>query len=68
MEKKADYTAPISQLTRYRTFEDLKAAPISFPSTKALAERQAEWKEAFVILRASYTEGGRSATKRKKKY
>jgi hypothetical protein len=56
MRKKEKHIAHTSKLDRFRTFQDMKSSPILFPSTKPIAQRQAELNEAFTQLRASYTE------------
>jgi hypothetical protein len=56
MSKKDNHTNQPSKLTRFRSFEEMKASPFEFPSTKTPAKRLAELKEAFAKLRATYSE------------
>jgi hypothetical protein len=55
-KKDNDITEP-SKLTRFRTFEEMKSAPFSFPSTKAPDQLHAERKEVIDHLRSTYLPG-----------
>jgi hypothetical protein len=55
MSKKENHSAEPFKLTVFRSFEEMKSAPPSFPSSKPLAQRQAEHKEAFDQLRAAFS-------------
>jgi len=57
MSKKENHSAEPSKLTVFQSFEEMKSAPPSFPSTKPLAERLAEQKDAFDKLRSASSLG-----------
>jgi hypothetical protein len=57
MSKKHNHTAEPSKLTRFRSFEEMKSAPDSFPSSQSPAQRQAEYNEVIAQLRSSYSVG-----------
>jgi hypothetical protein len=55
MSKKMNHTAEPFKLTVFRSFEEMKSAPVSFRSAKPLAQRKAEHKEAFDQLRSAFS-------------
>jgi hypothetical protein len=57
MDKKENHTNKRSKLSRFRTFEEMKADPPRFPSTSSPEQRLADLKEAFGKLRSTYSEG-----------
>jgi hypothetical protein len=57
MSKKKNHTAEPSKLTRFRTFEELKSASFTFPSSEPLAQLQAEYKEVIAQLRSASSAG-----------
>jgi hypothetical protein len=57
MSKKDNHIAEPSKLTRFRSFEEMKSAPESFPSNKPPDQRQAEYKELIAQLRSTYSAG-----------
>jgi hypothetical protein len=57
MRKKDKHTNEPSKLTRFQSFEELKADPPCFPSTSTPEQRLADLKEAFAKLRSTYKEG-----------
>jgi hypothetical protein len=57
MSKKKNHTAEPSKLTRFRTFEEMKSAPFTFPSSEPLAQLQAEYKEVIAQLRSASSAG-----------
>lgn len=56
MSKQYNHITQPSKLTRFRSFEEMKASPFEFPSTKSPGQRLAELKDAFAKLRATYSE------------
>jgi hypothetical protein len=57
MSKKENHTAEPSKLTRFRSFDEMKSAPDSFPSTQPPVQRQAEYNEVIAQLRSTYSAG-----------
>jgi hypothetical protein len=55
MSKKMNHTAEPSKLTRFRSFEEMKATPVSFPFSEPLAQQKAEYKEVIAKLRSNYS-------------
>jgi hypothetical protein len=55
MGKKDNHNAEPFKLTVFRSFEEMKATPFSFPSSKSTAQWQAEHKEAFDQLRSTFS-------------
>jgi hypothetical protein len=67
MSRKDNHIAEPSKLTRFHSFEEMKASPFEFPSTKSPAQRLAELKQAFAKLRAAYSEGNARPPKKTNK-
>lgn len=67
MSKNDIHITQPSKLTRFRSFEEMKASPFLFPSAKSPAQRLAELKEAFAKLRATYSERNALRLKKTKK-
>ncbi len=55
MSKKENQTTEPFKLTVFRSFEEMKSAPFSFPSSKPIAQWQAEHKKAFDKLRSTFS-------------
>jgi hypothetical protein len=53
MSKKENHIAEPFKLTVFRSFEEMKATPFSFPSNEPLTLRQAEREKAFAQLRSN---------------
>jgi hypothetical protein len=63
MRKKENHTNEPFKLTVFRSFEEMKASPFSFPSSDTPKKRLAELKKAYSKLRATYVEGNVPPTK-----
>jgi hypothetical protein len=57
MSKKDNHIAEPSKLTRFRSFEEMKSAPVSFPTSESPAQWRAEYKEVIAQLRSTYSAG-----------
>jgi hypothetical protein len=55
MSKKDNHIAEPFKLTVFHSFEEMKSAPFSFPSSKPITEWQAEHKKAFDQLRSTFS-------------
>jgi hypothetical protein len=55
MSKKENHNAEPFKLTVFRSFEEMKSTPFSFPSTKPISQWQAERKEAFDQLKSTFS-------------
>jgi len=55
MSKKNSHITEPFKLTVFRSFEEMKSAPFSFPSSKPIAQWQAERKKAFDQLRSTFS-------------
>jgi hypothetical protein len=53
MPKKENHSAEPFKLTVFRSFEEMKATPFSFPSERPLAEWQAERHDTYEQLRST---------------
>jgi hypothetical protein len=53
MSKKKEHMAEPSKISVFRSFEEMKSSPVSFPSDKPLIELQAEYKELIARLRSA---------------
>jgi hypothetical protein len=68
MSKKHIHSAEPFKLTVFRSFEEMKATPFSFPSNEPFTQRQAEREKAFAQLRStSSTNNARRLKKSNKK-
>jgi hypothetical protein len=67
MSKKENHSAEPSKLTRFRSFEEMKAAPPLFPSSKSPEERFAEFKELFALLRSTMSTNNTHPSKKARK-
>jgi hypothetical protein len=50
MSKKKEHMAEPSKISVFRSFEEMKSSPVSFPSDKPLIELQAEYKDSLLDL------------------
>jgi hypothetical protein len=64
MSKKDNHITEPFKLTVFRSFEEMKSAPFSFPSNEPFTQRQAEREKAFAQLRSTTT--ARNARRLKK--
>jgi hypothetical protein len=64
MTKKKNHTAEPFKLTVFRSFEEMKSTPVSFPSDKPIAQREAEHKVAFDQLRSTFSANNAHPLKR----
>jgi hypothetical protein len=55
MRNKGNHITEPFKLTVFRSFEEMKAAPFSFPSDGPLSKRHAEREQAFSKLRSAAT-------------
>lgn len=67
MSKQINHTAQLSKLTRFRSFEEMKSAPPSFPSSEPPAQWQAEYKKVIAQLRSTYSAGNARRLKKTNK-
>jgi hypothetical protein len=67
MSKKDNHITQPSKLTRFRSFEEMKASPFEFPSTKTPAQLHAERKEVIDHLQSTYIPGKAHRLKKTKK-
>jgi hypothetical protein len=67
MPKKDNHIAKTSKLARFRSFQEMKADPPAFPSTRTPAQLHAERKEVIDQLRVTYSPGKSRLKKNNKK-
>jgi hypothetical protein len=57
MSKKDNHIVELSKLTRFQSFEEMKASPFFIPPNKPLDQLKAEYSEAIAQLRSGFSAG-----------